>query len=161
MIVVSDSSPIIALSTIGHLDSLKALFGQIVIPTEVFREVGHAGNARPGAREIAQSWIEVAIVREVGQVAALASRLDFGEAATVSLALELQATTVLLDEKRGRVEATRLGLKPVGVLGILQLAKTEGLVPALRPLLTDLRDHSGFRIHPDLLHRVLIEAGED
>lgn len=161
MIVVSDSSPIISLSAIGQLDLLKALFGHIVIPVEVFREVGHEGSARPGARELAQPWIEVANVRDVGQVRTLGSRLDSGEAATLTLALELQATTVLLDEKRGRLEATRMGLKPVGVLGILQLAKKEGLVPALRPLLTDLHDRAGFRIHPNLLQRVLLEARED
>lgn len=139
---------------------LKALFGRIVIPIEVLLEVRREGDARPGALEIVQPWIEVASVRDGLQVAALASKLDSGEAATLILALELQATTVLLDEKRGRLEATRMGLKPIGVLGILQLAKKEGLAPGIRSLLTDLRDQSGFRIHPDLLHRVLLEAGE-
>ena len=51
--------------------------------------------------------------------------LDLGERTALALALELHIRTVLLDEKAARRVATELGLRSVGVLGILLEAKTE------------------------------------
>ena len=47
MLVVADSSPLIVLVNIGHIDVLPALFGQVVVPHEVVAEL-HRDN-RPQA----------------------------------------------------------------------------------------------------------------
>ena len=39
MIVVADSSPLIALINIGHVDVLPQLFGQVIIPPEISVEL--------------------------------------------------------------------------------------------------------------------------
>ena len=46
--VVSNSSPLIALAAIGRLELLKSLFGEIVIPQAVVEEVVVQGQGEPG-----------------------------------------------------------------------------------------------------------------
>ena len=60
-------------------------------------------------------------------VRALQGELDHGEAAALALAVELQADVVLIDERRARAVASRLGLNVVGVLGVLVEAKHKAL----------------------------------
>jgi predicted nucleic acid-binding protein len=60
VIVVSNSSPLIALARIGRLDLLASLYHRIVIPTEVHHEVTVVGRGLPGAKEVRRAgWIEV------------------------------------------------------------------------------------------------------
>jgi len=59
--------------------------------------------------------------------------LDRGEAESIALALELDAELTLLDEKEGRHAAQRLGLRVIGVAGVLLEAKANGAVDKVRP----------------------------
>ena len=52
MIIVSNSSPLIALAKIGKLYILKELFTEIVIPKTVWYEVAVKGKGKPGAEEV-------------------------------------------------------------------------------------------------------------
>ncbi len=52
MIVVSNSSPLIALAKIGRLHILKKLFGEIIIPKAVWNEVVVKDKGKPGAEEV-------------------------------------------------------------------------------------------------------------
>ncbi len=88
------------------------------------------------------------------------ARLWICEAEALSLALEVKAEAVLIDEAAGREMATRLGLSPVGVLGILLKAKARGSVTEIRPLLDSLRRELNFFISPDLYTGVLRLARE-
>ncbi len=54
------------------------------------------------------------------------NELDIGEASAIALAVENQADLVLIDERRGRLVATRLNLRYTGILGILVEAKSQG-----------------------------------
>jgi len=49
-----------------------------------------------------------------------------------------------MDEKEGRHAAQRLGLKVMGVVGILILAKERGEIEAITPHLDALRQIAGF-----------------
>jgi uncharacterized protein len=61
VIVVSNSSPLIALSRIGRLDILASLYERILVPAEVHHEVTVDGRGLPGAEEVRNAvWIEVA-----------------------------------------------------------------------------------------------------
>lgn len=91
---------------------------------------------------------------------ALRRDLDQGEAESIALALELTADLVLLDEKNGRYAATRLGCRPLGVLGILLDAKRQAKILAIKPHLDALRHQAGFFIADELYERVLHLAQE-
>ena len=52
MIVVSNSSPLIALARIGRLKLLASLYKRILIPVEVHHEVTVGGHGPPGAEEV-------------------------------------------------------------------------------------------------------------
>jgi predicted nucleic acid-binding protein len=65
-----------------------------------------------------------------------------------------------MDERRGRRAAKGLGLRHVGLLGILAEAKRRGFVPAVRPLLDLLVTRAGFWVSRELYARVLHETGE-
>lgn len=59
MNVVSDASPLINLARIGELDLLHRLYGDLLIPDAVWREVVIKGAGQPGAEEVrAASWIK-------------------------------------------------------------------------------------------------------
>jgi predicted nucleic acid-binding protein len=65
-----------------------------------------------------------------------------------------------MDEKEGRRAARELGLRPVGVLGILLRAKRDGEVPSVREAMLALRAQAGFFIARELFSEVLTKAGE-
>ncbi len=74
--------------------------------------------------------------------------------------MERQADVVLIDERRARAVATRLGLNVVGVLGVLVEAKHKALIPDLKPILDDLITRAGFWVSVQLYERVLQAVGE-
>jgi predicted nucleic acid-binding protein len=161
LIVVSNSSPLIALSAIGHLELLHSLYDQIWIPEAVYQEVAGANASRPGAVEIrTAAWITSHLVKGNFLPRALDGELGRGEAEAIALAVERQADLLLIDERRGRKVAGRFGIRVLGVLGVLIEAKSKGLLLEVRPALNDLLTKAGFRISAALYQRALEEAGE-
>lgn len=73
--------------------------------------------------------------------------------------MELNADRLIVDERRGRNEAIRLGIRVTGILGILLAAKQQGLVSCIQPLLDDLIAN-GFWIREELYAELLQLAGE-
>lgn len=125
--VVSNSSPIIHLAKIGHLDLLHHQFGEIVIPQAVYAECVIDGKARPEVAAIKQAtWIRVAPVVNKDLIRLLSADIDRGEAEAIALALEHPAALILLDDAEAREKARLYGLKITGILGILLSAKRTG-----------------------------------
>lgn len=160
MIVVSDASPLISLAAIGHLELLHRLYSEVLVPDVVYHEVSADPNA-PGAAAIAAAkWIHVQSVFRRDLVETFSLELDPGEAAAIVLAAQTGTHLLLMDERRGRKAAVRLGQHVIGVLGILIEAKHSGDIPAVRPLLEMLVTNAGFRVSDDLRVRILEVAGE-
>lgn len=161
MIVVSDSSPIIILATVGHLRLLRDLFSEILIPDAVYREIVVQGAGRAGADEVqGADWIRQETVHNTTLVNVLHLELDEGEAEAIALALERGADLVLIDERSARLRAADLGLKFVGVLGVLIESKRQGFLTEIRPVLDAMRLGAGFWISESLYQHVLDSAGE-
>ena len=124
MNVVSDSSPLIALAAIDSLDLLRALYGSINIPDEVFNEVVVRGRY-PATAVANTHWITRRTVKDAQQVAQFRDAgLDQGESEAITLALELPASLLLVDEFAARKIARQHGLAITGVVGVLIDAKS-------------------------------------
>lgn len=145
--VVLDSTCLIGLDRIGHLDLLPALFEPILAPPEVVREFGSAPD-----------WLRIEAPAQLELVRALSLTVDGGEAAAIALATE-QQMRVVLDDRRARDVAFRMNLTVIGTVGILVRAKRLGLFPWLKPLLTELMGKD-FRLSEDLRKEALRLAGE-
>lgn len=126
MLVVADSSPIIVLIMIGHIDVLPKLFGQVVIPTEVSTELLHSKRLQ-NVRDFMTSSPIWLLERTPAAIEPIPS-LHAGESAAISLAQELKADLLLIDEVHGRKAAAERHIPFTGTIGVLELAADEGLL---------------------------------
>jgi len=161
VIVVSDTSPLTNLAAIGQFNLLREIYHDLAIPEAVWAELNAGGLGWPGRDAVAgASWVTCYSVQNRLAVAALLDDLDAGEAEAIVLALELGADLLLLDEVEGRHHAQRLGLHITGAIGILQVAKHDGLIDCVRPHLDALRGVAGFYISEALYQFVLQTVDE-
>jgi predicted nucleic acid-binding protein len=126
MLVVSDSSPLNFLIRLQCVEILRSLYGVVLIPPKVEEEL-----TRPATPELVKKFM--ANKPEWLQVRALAAlenipRLHEGEVAAISLALEVHANLIVLDDWAAREAARNRGLPVTGLLGILERADERGLL---------------------------------
>jgi len=161
MIIVSNTTPLIGLATIGRFEILRQLFGEVYIPKAVYDEAVTVGREDGGAkREVSEaSWIKVVEIQDRLAVEVLLDELDLGEAEAIVLARELDAEWVLMDEKKGRRKLSQLEIQKIGTVGILLKAKQVGLIKTIRKDLEQLRE-KGFSISQPVIDAVLEQAQE-
>ncbi|NER94642.1 MAG: DUF3368 domain-containing protein [Symploca sp. SIO1B1] len=160
MIVVSNTTPLSELAKVGQIKLLQEVFGQIIIPQEVYNEV--TTGTHPAAREIQfVNWIKIFSIRNRQQVSILQAEtgLDLGESATIILAEELGADRVLIDELAARKVAQSRNIPITGTVGILLVAKNQGLISSVKPIL-DALIAQGTRIGQVLYQEILAIAQE-
>lgn len=158
--VVSNSSPIIHLAKIDQLNLLSGFFGELLIPPAVYEECITEGKGRPEVARIKQaSWLRVAPVGNQNLITLLNAEVDRGEAEAIALALETQASLILLDDADAREKARLYHLKMTGLLGILLRARKSGKIVSLSKMLDALRN-TGFWLSVRLTDRLLREVGE-
>lgn len=159
MIVVSDASPIVALHHLGHVEVLTSLFGEVLVPPAVVAELA-AGAPKWRPVHVADyPFIIVRAPTNSVRVMHLRRRLDPGESEALTLAVELGARLVLIDERAGRAAAESLGLVYTGTLGVLMRARARQLVPDVRPLIERLRTEIGFFVADAVVDRALGSDG--
>jgi uncharacterized protein len=150
VIVVSDTSPITGLLRIGKANLLFDLFGEVLIPEAVRDELLRFHASLP---------LELKI-RAVHNAPKALKGLDRGEIDAITLAKELRADFLLMDEKDGRAVAIEEGLRPIGLAGIVIASKKAGLIPSARDLVEELRTAGGVYISDELRNEVLRQTGE-
>src|SRR5208283_5132227 len=142
-VVISNSSPLIALSGIDQLHILKELWHEVVIPEAVYREVVTNGIGKPGADKAAAAcsdWIKVVSVINRSE----------GEAGVIALGQEIKANLLLLDNREPRMFAKAVGLPVIGTVGIIKLAWQKGFIKRPTDELYKLRIN-GFWIDDELM----------
>lgn len=161
MIVVSNTTPLIGLASIGRFELLHELFGEVLISRAVYEEAVVTGREEGGAkREVSSArWIRVVEARDQLAVEVLLDELDRGEAETIILAREVGADWVLMDERKGRRKLSQLGVHKVGTVGILLAAKEQGLIPVVGPEIEQLRQR-GFTVSQAVVDAILTQAQE-
>jgi uncharacterized protein len=159
--VVRNSSPLILCARIGRIELLRAVFDYLLIPPAVHQEVVVRGKGRPGAAEVENGeWIRSRALERDEDLAALLARLYPGEAEAIALAVELGSEiVVILDDYQARRLARERSVETVGSGGVPVLAKRQGLIPAVRPLLDELR-LAGLHMSHRIYTEILAEAGE-
>ena len=149
--VISNNSPLVYLWHLDLLSLLRDLYTEVWIPREVEKK------SRRDALDNAP-WIKVIDVPDPESVLA-DDRLDSGEAAVLALAKEHEACLVIIDEKKARQVASKMGLLFKGTVGILLEGKENGLIDAIKPLLILLQEKRMY-LDESLIAYALREAGE-
>lgn len=160
MPIVSNSTPLIALSRIGRLDVLRDLFEEIWGPAEVYDELVVKGKDRPGSEVIAAAdWIRPQVVQDTHLAADLRS-LGLGRGESEAVALARETSSICLTDDLAAIAAARnLGVTVRRTLNMLLAAKAKGSVPNLREVMDSLRKNS-FWIDDATYDQVLKLAGE-
>lgn len=127
MIVVSDTTPLNYLVLVDTIELLPKLFREVCVPPQVMRELLHP-RTPDRVRQWAQAppnWLKI-----LGPTSTLAvtSSLDRGEAEAISLAKELKAAAILIDERRATKIAKSEGLTVIRTLALLELAAERKLI---------------------------------
>lgn len=151
MKIVCNSSVLITLDNVGILHILKDLFGEILIPKAVRREVF-------GRRRL-PAFVKCIEISEPIALKVLESNLEAGESEAICLYEEIQANLLIIDDLEGRRVAERLGINITGTLGVLLLAKEEKFIDAIKPLLDEIVSR-GFRVADELYKELLMKSDE-
>lgn len=162
MIIVANSSPLISLSSVKALSLAQALYQDIYIAQAVYEEVAMDGAGKAGSNDVAAAaWIHRRAVANDSAVTQLmlAHKLERGECETLTLAAEMKADLILLDEKPARKVAAQQGFAVIGSLGVLLLAKSNGVIGVIKPTLDALLK-AGMRLDGNLYAEILRRAGE-
>ena len=142
MIILSNSSPLIALSSLDRLDILAKLFTTVYIPEAVYRETV---TDNPMSEQCA--CIDRAVQQDLLQVRSpvaqrqFTRRLGNGEQGVLNLAMEMQPDFILLDDKKARNEAEDCGFEFLLTSELLKIAEQQQHIQSYHELIAQLRSH--------------------
>jgi uncharacterized protein len=158
--IICNATPLINFAAINRLDILQTTLDPIIIPQAVYDET--TVISFPGSESVIQAvdsgWLQVRQVSAIGNN--IPAELDNGEREAIALALEMQTQKILLDEQEARQVAQKLGLRVMGTLGILLLAKRKQIIPEVHPLLNAMINTAQYWVKDTLYQDVLRQAGE-
>lgn len=160
MIVISDTTPIVSLIKISRIDLLEKLFGEVCIPEAVFRELTTNTIFESEAEVVKNSLFLKTIPvknRKSLEILQAASGLDDGESEAIILADELKSDILVIDERKGRKVAQKLGITITGTIGILIQAHDEKIISTedIKNYLEQLRN-SNIRLSDSLIQEALL-----
>lgn len=128
---------------------LSAVYGRIITTNEVVQEFG----------EELPEWVEVRDPHDIVRYEMIRHQVGRGEASAIVLALEINGSILILDDKKARTIAADLGLTITGTLGVVVKAKLMGVIPSVKPWLHRFR-LEGFRTSDPVERALLYAAGE-
>lgn len=147
--IISDTSCFIILSKIEKLDLLKSVYGEIITTSDIVEEFG----------EKLPDWVIIENVTDKSRQRILELQIDRGESSAIALALEIQNSTLILDDFKARKIAQQLGISFTGTIGVIIKAKLNGIIPSIKPYLEKIKE-TNFRISAELELQALKEAKE-
>ena len=155
--VILNNTPLVAFWVLGRLDLLRDLYGEVSIPAAVRNEFLAVERDAREAALVGAPWIKTVTLRQPRR-ALVYTGLDEGEAEVLALADEVGGL-VVMDERKGRRYAKRLGLPLTGTLGILLFAKESGLILSVADALTVLQA-AGLWLDASVIAEALRLSGE-
>jgi hypothetical protein len=140
---------------------LQRVFGEIIIPPSVHREIIALQQFDVSLRNYENSdWIKVMMPTDKAKVQELMLELDARESEAITLAKEINASFLLIDERLGTNKALEEGLQTIGLIGVLMKAKSLHIIDSVKPILVELKEEAGFWLGKKLMNVVLKEVGE-
>jgi len=159
--IVADSGPLIVIGRSELLGVLRQVAGEILVPATVFAECTRE-TTKPGAAALIEAASSGLFNVQSAPIAAPGlpdfATLDAGEISALRLARHLKCP-VLMDEALGRKIASRHGIPVIGSAGVLVVAKEQGLITEIAPILAAWRTW-GYFMAPALLDMLLSRSGE-
>lgn len=157
MLIIADSSALVALATCSALDILVSLYETVNVPQSVYDEI--ASPYKPQGMALA-NFLQGRIVRvDTRQFVLSAGGLGQGEIEAMALYKLLGADLLLIDDRRARLVAEANQIQCIGTLGVLLQAKRKGLVGEISSYINAL-SASPLHYQEALLQKVLQLAGE-
>ncbi|MFY7805174.1 MAG: DUF3368 domain-containing protein [Limnoraphis robusta] len=130
MKIVINSSPIIFLVKLQFLDIFLARDDEFYIPSGVVEEIEAKSDQ---VSQVISPLIEAEKLQVVSTcLLSLVNRLNLnlgrGESEAISLATQLQADLIILDDRAARSRAVNLGLNVKGTLALIKKLSQEGKI---------------------------------
>ncbi|MFM9836770.1 MAG: DUF3368 domain-containing protein [Cyclobacteriaceae bacterium] len=156
-LVIADSGPIFSLALIDRLDILNELFDEVKIPEAVWHEITY-DKTKPDYSKLFDFFKHKTVL--IKGFNDLAFIMDYGESESVILYKELNADFLLIDDRKARKIAESLAINCIGLIGILSIAKDNGLIKALKPIFEMFLQNKRF-YSIELLNAILVSKGEE
>lgn len=158
--VIVNSTPLIILCNIGYLRILRDIYGEIIIPEAVYREVTEKEDSACIQIVSENEWIHVARVKDSSEKKMYKAKLHDGEVEVMILAQEMgRDSLVIIDDNAAKKTAKYLGLTVTGTMGVLLKGKRLGIIEEIKSLLQEMKKR-GFYVSDGLMKLVLEQAGE-
>lgn len=157
MLIVADTSALVALAACNALSLLDQLFQEVRVPPAVLRECTVPG--KPEAERLGAYLNDKVANVDLSEFIIAVAGLGQGELEAMALYKRLHADRLLVDDHRARRVAGLNGIEVVGSLGILLLAKQSGLIQEIRPVLAMIAA-AGVHYSEQLVSEALRLAGE-
>lgn len=157
MLVIADSSALIAFASCDALDVLTRIHENIRVPQAVYDEVVVANKPQAGVLSMFLAGRVVSV--ELSRWVLSAGGLGQGELEAMALYRQLSADLLLIDDRRARAVAEHNQIACTGTLATLLLAKHRGIIHQVAPYVGKLRT-SPLHYGEALFAKVLFLANE-
>lgn len=140
-LVIADAGAIFSLAFIDELKLLNQLFDDVKISKAVWEEITLDKTTEIYMR--IEQFFKTKVINIIG-FNELTFVMDYGESESVILYRELNANFLLIDDKKARKLAENFGVNCIGTLGILSVAKTQGIIEDLKPIFQLFLSHDRY-----------------
>ena len=156
---VVNASPVIVLAKVGHLQLLKELPGELLLPVPVAMEIQSGPGSDAARQALDGGWgVRVTAGRIPSELVAWG--LGPGETAVLGVALERAHCTAVLDDGSARACARAFAIPLIGTLGVVLRARQRGVIPSAGDLLRALRA-AGLYLDDETIRSALRRVGEE
>lgn len=147
--VIADTSVFIIFDKINQLDLLREIYQTVYTTPEIAKEYN----------KTLPDWILIRSPFDKKYQDFINTLLDTGEASAIALAIEHDNALLILDDFKARKLSKTLSLNFTGTLGVLNKAKSLGLISKLKPIL-DALQKTNFRVSEKIINELLLRNGE-
>ncbi|MCM1494481.1 MAG: DUF3368 domain-containing protein [Bacteroides sp.] len=159
--VIVNTTPLIALCHVGQLDLLKKIYGEILIPQAVYRELSEKKESICKKQvDNSLDWIHVEKIENQLAKSMFKTQLHDGEVEVMILAKEKHADIIIMDDANAKKHAKYLKLPVTGTLGVLIKARKQGYISELKPVIQEMIDKNIY-ISENLMRFCLEQVDEE